>query len=134
VDQGFLKRIVYATILALCFFNFCFYYLDIVGWGFAILGLCAWGVQRAGAQIVFSALIFKSVDKAFYGTAIGVFYIVSGFSTFLSSSACGYLADKGYFQWVFCLSGFFGCLSMVAAFVFLNKGIYSNDPKVAHAI
>ncbi len=146
VDKGSLKKIVYATIFALCFFNFCFYHLnipgvgyiikgmDIVNWTVAILGLCAWGIQRAGAQIVFSALIFKSVDKAFYGTAIGIFYIVSGFSTFLSSSACGYLAENGHFQWVFCLSGLFGCVALITAFTFLNKGIYFRVPTaVAHA-
>lgn len=129
VDKGQLKRIVYVTIWALCVFNISFYYLDIVGWAFAILGLCTWGIQRAGAQIVFSALVFQRVEKAFYGTAIGIFYLVSGVSTLISSSLCGHLADKGHFRSVFCLSGICAFLALGASLYLLNRTM-SNFPEL----
>lgn len=133
VDKGYLKRIAYITILALCVFNVCFYNIESFGWTFAILGLCTWGIQRAGAQIVFSALVFKTVDKAYYGTAIGVFYLVSGFSTMLSSFSCGYMASNGQFLSVFLLSGICGIFALVFAVVLFNKNTYAVPGGIAHA-
>lgn len=110
IDRGNLKAMVYVSIIALGIFGFSFFQLGTLTWGFAILGLIAWGIQRTGAQIVFASLIFKGIDKAHYGTAIGIYYIVSGLATMLSSFFCGYMTQT-YFPAVFILSG---CCSMVA--------------------
>ena len=131
VDKGNLKRIAYITMLALFIFNVCFYNIASFGWGIAILGLCTWGIQRAGAQIVFSALVFKTVEKAYYGTAIGIFYLVSGFATMLSSFLCGYMADNGQFLSVFLLSGAFAFLGLSFAVVLFNKRAYIDSIGVA---
>lgn len=139
MDKGYLKRILYVTIVALGIFNLCFYNVNfyktgLLGWSFAILGLCAWGVQRAGAQIVFSVLVFKNVDKTYYGTAIGIFYIVSGLGTMLSAFGAGHLADKGAFGSVFLLSGFFALLSLGFSAYLLNRGaLYWDRARIAHA-
>lgn len=57
----------------------------------AILGLAMWGIQRAGAQIVFSSTIFNNIDKQHYGTSIGLFYIITGFAVFIASMSAGHL-------------------------------------------
>lgn len=139
-DKGDVKRILYVTILALCVFNICFFSIGILnigmfnigilGWIFAILGLCTWGIQRAGAQIVFSILVFRSVDKTYYGTAIGIFYIISGFGTMLSSFLCGFLASKDSFVSVFLTSGFFAFLALGYAAFVLHKGVSWNRSMV----
>lgn len=112
IDTGHIKKIVYVVIGALALFNICFFQIDLMTWGFAIIGLIAWGIQRTGAQIAFSFLVFKNIEKIHYGTAIGIFYLVSGFATMLSSFMCGYFA-KNYFSYVFILSGSFSFLALI---------------------
>ncbi len=131
IDKGHLKKILYITIGSLALFNICFYNISYLGWGAAIIGLCTWGIQRAGAQIVFSALVFRSVEKQFYGTAIGLFYIFSGFSTMLSSFLCGYLATNNYFTTVFVFSGFFAFLALGLCSSLLNTRIFNVEAKLA---
>jgi len=111
IDKGFLKKMLYVTALALGIFNICFYQLATMGWLLAILGLCAWGVQRASAQIVFSSFIFKSIEKKYYGTAIGIYYIVTGVASMLSAFSCGYLAKFNFVN-VFLFSSFFAFLAL----------------------
>jgi hypothetical protein len=79
--------------------------IDLAIFPFAILGLMTWGIQRVGAQITFSAMIFRLIPEKFYGTAIGIYYVLSGIVSLLASSISGYLA--GYsFNYVFFFSGF----------------------------
>jgi hypothetical protein len=120
IDTGNLKKAIYFTAFTLCVFNLC--YMDLVPFtfGLAILGLICWGTQRACAQIVFSALVFRSVEKQHYGTAIGIFYIVSGLATMFASFICGYMANH-HFQNVFIFSGIFALLSLVASYQLLSQ-------------
>lgn len=131
IDKGLLKNVCYITISALVVFNVCFFQLGVFGWSAAIIGLFTWGIQRAGAQIVFSALVFKSVNKAYYGTAIGVYYIVSGFATMFSSFFCGYLASHDQFSSVFLFSGFFAFIALALAATLLNTRLFEFVPKYA---
>lgn len=144
IDKGYVKRVLYVTILALCIFNACFYnvlHFDVIrphgwfhfGWVIVIFGLSAWGIQRAGAQIVFSILVFRNVEKAYYGTAIGIFYIISGLGTMLASFLCGYMANKGHFIFAFLWSGFFACLALGFAAFWFNRDILLPRTKIAHA-
>ena len=87
-------------------------------------------IQRTGAQIVFSFLIFKSVDKANYGTAIGIFYLVSGLGIMLSSFISGYLA-KEHFSSVFMLSGVFSFLALGLSARLLNANLLNGLKKLA---
>ena len=123
IDKNNLKLILYITISALLIFNICFYQLTVLEWSFAIAGLVTWGIQRAGAQIVFAAFVFKSVNKANYGTAIGLFYILSGFATMISSFLCGYMANYN-FSFVFAFSGFFALLALGLAGSILSKKLF----------
>lgn len=129
IDKGHLKFALYVTAATLLVFNLCFLGLNTLTWGLAILGLFCWGTQRACAQIVFSALVFRSVPKENYGTAIGLFYIFNGIATMFSSFICGYLANHN-FQSVFILSGAFALLSLGLALSILNNKIFSGDAKI----
>jgi MFS family permease len=115
IDNNHHKSMLYLTIGALLLFNLFFYQIKLCPWPFAICGLISWGIQRAGAQIVFSALVFKSIPNTMYGTGIGIFYITTGFSCMLSSSICGYLASNNSFQLVFLFSGAFSLLTLFFA-------------------
>ena len=126
IDQGYLKQCLYVSIGSLILFNCVFYNLSGLNWVMAILGLISWGIQRSGSQIVFASLVFKQVSKSSYGTAIGIYYLVSGFSTFLASLLCGYLTKYG-FKLVFLVSGSFAMIAMLAANYILNKNC-SIDP------
>ena len=97
-----------------------------MNWVLAILGIISWGIQRTGAQIVFSSLVFQGVAKANYGTAIGLFYIVSGFGTMVASFICGYMAQDS-FSSIFIFSGLFGFASLGLSFSLLNRKTSSID-------
>ena len=120
IDKGYIKEMVYISIGALGVFSIAFYQLSCLSWSFAVLGLIGWGIQRTGSQIVFASLVFKRINRANYGTAIGVYYIVSGFATMLASFLCGYLA-KNYFSLVFVLSGSCSVLALIFSSYILNK-------------
>lgn len=120
IDRGKLKQMSYISISALTIFNLAFYYIDHLTWILAIIGLIAWGTQRAGVQVVFCTMIFNNINQSYYGTAIGVYYIISGLATILTSFLCGYLA-KNYFQLVFCVSGSCSILALIFYNYILNK-------------
>lgn len=101
IDQGHLKAMHIASVGSLLGFGVCFYFLKMHSWVIVNLGLIFWGIQRTGTQIVFTAMMFARVKPCQYGTAIGLFYIVSGFGTMLSAFAAGYLAKIGEYQLVF---------------------------------
>lgn len=130
IDKGNPGRILQVTVGSLLVFNICFYNIDLLGWSGAILGLITWGIQRTGAQIVFSSLVFKCVDKAHYGTAIGIFYIVSGFATMIASFLAGYMA-KNSFESIFILSGLFASLTLGILSKMSNK--YADKLRWARA-
>jgi predicted MFS family arabinose efflux permease len=106
---------LYVTISALLLFNLCFYQIKLCPWPLAICGLISWGIQRAGAQIVFSTLVFKSLPHTRYGTGIGLFYITTGFAFMIASFICGYLASNNAFQLVFLFSGACSLLALCFA-------------------
>lgn len=120
IDNGRLKSMVYLSIGALCAFSIFFYHLSALNWTLAIAGLVAWGIQRTGAQIVLSSLIFKNTAQAYYGTAIGIFYLTSGVATMIASFFCGYIA-KNHFTTIFVVSGCCSLAALVLAFVVLNN-------------
>lgn len=119
LDKGQLKRMLALTAISLALFNLCFFQIQSLNWTLAIMGLLSWGIQRASAQIVFAALVFNNVTKEHYGTAIGLYYIISGTATMLSSFFCGYIANQ-QMMGVFLFSGFFSLVALLAMAI-LNK-------------
>lgn len=120
IDYGNAKKMLFLTIGALVLFNICFYQINLSPWPLAIIGLITWGIQRTGAQIVFSTLVFKAISRTTYGTGIGLFYITSGFSTMLSSFTCGYLANTNFAS-VFLFSGTFAFIALVIAWAMMSQ-------------
>ena len=112
MDKGKDNQILLITIIALLGFNILFFNVINGSWILSALGLACWGIQRAGAQIAFSAIIFKRSSVKFYGTAIGIYSLISGFGVFIASSVSGYLAQIS-FKYVFILSSTFSLLSLI---------------------
>ena len=111
VDKGKTYSMMLLTVCALVLFNLVFYNLATVSLLAACVGLLFWGVQRVGERITFASVIFSSVPKHYYGTAIGLYSVISGLGTLLSSLICGYLA-KYNFNNIFLLSGAFGIATL----------------------
>lgn len=121
IDKGNAKGMLFLTLGTLAIFNLLFFQLDAAPWLFAISGLIAWGIQRTGAQIVFSALVFKALPKNIYGSGIGLFYVITGLTTMLASFICGYLANNNHFNLVFLFSGLCACLAMLLTWMLYAK-------------
>jgi len=120
IDNSKVKFVLYLTILSLISFNIFSYLVPYHHMLFSSLSLVAWGVQRVGAQITFTALIFKNISSRFYGTAIGIYSILSGLGNFISSSICGHLAGINY-EYVFLFSGSFGLICLLCSASFARK-------------
>lgn len=112
IDKGKDKHILIMTIISLLGFNILFSQIDGISWILASFGLILWGVQRAGAQITFTALIFKNISASYYGTAVGVYSVISGVGVLIASTVCGKLA-QGSFNYIFIYSGVFSLISLV---------------------
>lgn len=121
VDKKKDYYVLFITILALFGFNVFFLQLQESSWIFASLGIVCWGIQRAGAQITFPAMIFKNTPVKYYGTAIGVYSLLSGLGVFISSMISGYLAQSTFID-VFILSGFFSLVALsLAIYMHITK-------------
>lgn len=117
LDKGKDYQILLIAISALVCFNLFFLNISYLPWLFAPLGLTAWGIQRIGAQITFTSIIFKKVPINYHGTAIGIFSFFSGLSTFISSLLCGYLAQIS-FIYIFILSLIFSVTSLLLILIY----------------
>ena len=120
IDKGKDSYILIITITALLAFNIMFIQLPSLPWIFSSIGLVMWGIQRAAAQINFTAIIFKNIPVAYYGSAIGIYSVISGVGVFISSLICGYLAQKS-FNYVFIFSGISSICSLGLAIIYIKK-------------
>jgi predicted MFS family arabinose efflux permease len=120
IDRNKVKIVLYITITSLLVFNILFYSLDISPLLFASLGLVAWGVQRVGAQITFSAMIFRSISDKSYGTAIGVYSLLSGIGNLIASSICGHLTQYS-FEYIFLFSGANALICLIITIILCRK-------------
>lgn len=127
VDKRKEYAVLLLTITALLFFNILYYFLPFMPWMFACLGLMCWGVQRVGAQIIFSAMIFKSAPVQYYGTTIGTYSVLSGIGVFVASVISGHLAQIS-FSYVFILSGIFALCTLILILYF-SKSEHLRDVK-----
>jgi MFS family permease len=128
IDRKKSIMVLFITIVALFIFNILFYFIEYAPFLLGSLGLVAWGLQRVGAQISFSAMIFKNVPNRFYGTAIGVYSLLSGVGNILAASICGYFA--GYsFEYVFLFSGTSSLACLIIAIIFVKKKYLLEQPK-----
>jgi len=120
IDKNKTKIVLFITILALLIFNILFYFLNLFPLLLASLGLVAWGVQRVGAQITFSAMIFQTIPDKSYGTAIGIYSLLSGFGNFIASGICGHLTQYS-FDYVFLFSGANALICLVVTMLLYKR-------------
>lgn len=135
IDRGRDKIVLFITIGSLLIFNILFYNIqaasdikvgskildiELIPFLFCITGLIAWGIQRAGAQITFTTMIFKKAPVELYGTSVGLFAIISGVGTFIASIICGHLASQS-FDYIFLMSGVISGIAMITALWMIRK-------------
>lgn len=121
IDRKMTKIVLFVTIIGMILFNLFSYFIE---WNLLFMGslsLAAWGIQRVGAQITFTALIFQNISYRFYGTAIGIYSILTGIGNLVASSIAGHLAGTS-FKYVFIYSGSFAFLTLILS-IFLVKKI-----------
>jgi len=117
LDKKKARIALYITILSLIAFNLVFYsllpFLDTFSfYAYVFTGLAFWGIQRAGAQVVFCNMVYNSAPSDCKGTAVGLFSCLSGLGTFLSAFICGHIANV-QLEYAFVISGIFSLLSLV---------------------
>ncbi len=117
LDLKKVKVSIYITIISFILFNVIFFNLKLFNEGLTtyilvFLGLAFWGIQRAGAQVVFCNMVYNSAPTDCKGTAVGLFSCISGLGTFLSAFICGQAANI-QFEYAFIVSGIFSVLSLV---------------------
>ena len=112
------KRLcTYATVLSIIAFNVIALLLDTPNLFFGSLLLAFWGLQRVGAQVVFTSLILDSVPKSKFGVSIGVYSMIIGAAGFLGSSVSGFLQQYSY-KHMFC---FTLSVSVLSLFLLVKK-------------
>lgn len=120
IDRKKTKIVLFITIFALILFNLFSSLIELNLLVMGSLSLAAWGVQRVGAQITFTSLIFQNISYRFYGTAIGIYSILTGIGNLIASSITGYLAADSY-KFVFLYSGVWSVMALILAFVLLRR-------------
>lgn len=87
-----------------------------------MIGVLFWGAQRGTSQILFVALISDEAPKKITGTAIGLFYIITGVVALAAGFFAGKLGEIGLYL-TFTFGACMGGAAMVLLFLrkrFLN--------------
>lgn len=85
------SRMMYVSFIALVIANVCFF-LD-GGIMLALVGVLFWGVQRGTSQMLFAAIIADEVPEKIIGTALGIYYLLSGVIAVFAGYVAGRVAD-----------------------------------------
>jgi MFS family permease len=120
IDNNYKNIVLFGTIISLILFNMIFYNINSFPWTFACLGLIFWGVQRTGAQIIFSYLVTQKILKTLNGTSIGILAIINAFGNLISSSISGYFMQDSFFD-VFIVTGLIASTALVLAMIYAIK-------------
>ncbi len=84
------SKLLYLSFIALIVSNLCFITNSL---SVAIMGIMLWGVQRGTSQVLFCAIIADEAPKKIMGTAMGIFYLVTGVIAVVAGTAAGSLSD-----------------------------------------
>ena len=85
------SRMLYFSFIALVMANVCFFLEG--GLLLAFVGIVFWGAQRGTSQMLFAAIIADEVPEKIVGTALGMYYLLSGVIAVAAGFAAGYAAD-----------------------------------------
>lgn len=106
--------VVYFSILTLVLCNVCFIFASSVTIG--MLGVIFWGAQRATSQILFCAIIADVAPTRIMGTAMGIFYLLTGIIAWGAGSVAGWIAEMSL-QHAFTFGLIMSGLSLVLHFI-----------------
>lgn len=120
IDKNYKNTVLFTTIISLILFNVVFYNINLFPWMFACLGLVFWGVQRTGAQIIFSFLVTQKITKELNGTSIGLLAIINAFGNLISASISGYFIQNSFFH-VFIGTGLIASLALIITTIYITK-------------
>lgn len=120
IDKNYKNIVLLGTIISLILFNAVFYKINLFPWTFACLGLVFWGIQRTGAQIIFSYMVTQQISKTINGTSIGTLAIINAFASLISASISGYFIQFSFFN-VFLVTGIISLLAYLLATFYILK-------------
>ncbi len=94
------SRMLYFSFIALVLANICFILEG--GLFLAFVGIFFWGAQRGTSQLLFAAIIADEVPEKIVGTALGIYYLLSGVIAVFAGFMAGHVADIAlYYAFVF---------------------------------
>ncbi len=121
------SRILYAIFVALALSNVCFIYAESIY--LALVGVVLWGLQRGPSQMLFAAIIADEVPEKIIGTALGIYYLLTGVAVFVAGLCAGYFADAAL-KYAFVFGMMVSFVSM--AFLFVRNELLSHrNSKIA---
>lgn len=105
------SKILYFSFITLVLSNLCFI-ADSLWVG--LIGVIMWGAQRGTSQVLFAAMIADEAPKKILGTAMGIFYFITGVIAFSVGPIAGHLADTALIN-----AFYFGLGSSMIALIML---------------
>ncbi|NCP61835.1 MAG: MFS transporter [Alphaproteobacteria bacterium] len=97
------SRMLYFSFIALVVANICFIFEG--GLFLALVGVVFWGAQRGTSQLLFAAIIADEVPEKIIGTALGLYYLLSGVIAVFAGFMAGHFADMSLnYAFIFGLS------------------------------
>ncbi len=113
-DRFCRSRMLYFSFIALVLSNVCFIFDG--GLMLALLGVLFWGAQRGTSQMLFAAIIADEVPEKIIGTALGIYYLLSGVIAVFAGFMAGHVADISlFYAFIFGLTA--STLALIALFV-----------------
>lgn len=120
IDRKMTKIVLFTTISGLLAFNIFSYYISVNLMLLGSLSLIAWGIQRVGAQITFTAMIFQNISPRFYGTSVGVYSLLIGIGNLVASSISGKLASSSFSN-IFIYSGTCSIICLILSIILIRR-------------
>lgn len=107
------SKLLYFSFITLVLTNVCFIANNL---SIAIVGVVMWGAQRGTSQVLFSAIISDEAPRKIIGTAMGIFYLITGVTAVMAGSVAGSLSDISL-RYAFYFGFGFSSLALVALFI-----------------
>jgi MFS family permease len=97
----------------------------------ALLGVVMWGAQRGTSQVLFSAIVADEAPHNIIGTAMGIFYLLTGLTAVMAGSIAGSLSDMSL-AYAFYFG--FGVSSLALVLLYIRNEILSRQRQSSEMI
>lgn len=84
------SKMLYFSFITLVLSNVCFLSNNLI---VALIGVVMWGAQRGTSQVLFAAIIADEAPRKIIGTAMGIFYLLTGVISVVAGFAAGSLSE-----------------------------------------